>query len=136
MVARIEKRDFRDFDWLTTLLAITIAGFGIWQIHNALPSEGYWSKQIVGLGIAIVAFLVVAFNDYRRIIDAAPVFYGGGLFLLLLVLSPLGDEGPICRIGGNCGGYIHSVRMDDRCENRQDKALSTGTNQRDYRPRQ
>ena len=92
MVAIIEKRDLRDFDWLTSLLAISIAGFGIWQIHNAVPSESYWSKQIIGLGIAVVAFLVVAFSDYRRIIEAAPFFYGFGLLLLALVLSPLGVE--------------------------------------------
>lgn len=92
MVAIIEKRDLRDFDWLTTLLAISISCFGIWQIHNAVPSEGYWSKQIIGLGIAIVAFFVVAFSDYKRIIDAAPLFYGFGLVLLFLVLTPLGVE--------------------------------------------
>lgn len=92
MVAIIEKRDLRDFDWLTSLIAISIACFGIWQIHNAVPSESYWSKQIIGLFIAVVAFLVVAFSDYRRIIDAAPIFYGFGLLLLLLVLTPLGVE--------------------------------------------
>lgn len=92
MVAIIEKRDLRDFDWLTSLLAISIASFGVWQIHNALPTEGYWSKQIVGVCIALVAFFVVAFSDYRRIIDAAPFFYGFGLVLLLLVLTPLGVQ--------------------------------------------
>jgi rod shape determining protein RodA len=92
MVAIIEKRDLRDFDWLTTGLALAIASFGVWQIHNALPTEGYWSKQIFGIGIAMIAFLIVAFSDYRRFIDAAPVFYGIGLFLLLLVLTPLGVE--------------------------------------------
>lgn len=92
MVAIIEKRDLRDFDWLTTVLAIAIACFGIWQIHNALPTESYWSKQIIGLGIALFAFFVVAFSDYRRIIDLAPFFYAGGLVLLALVLTPLGVE--------------------------------------------
>jgi rod shape determining protein RodA len=92
MVAIIEKRDLRDFDWLTTLLAVAIASFGIWQIHNALPTEGYWSKQIIGLCIALVAFAVVAFSDYKRIIDSAPIFYVGGLILLLLVVTPLGVE--------------------------------------------
>jgi len=90
MVAIIEKRDLRDFDWLTALLAVAIAAFGVWQIHNALPTESYWSKQIIGIGIAFVAFLVIAFNDYRRIIDAAPFFYVAGLILLLLVITPLG----------------------------------------------
>ncbi len=92
MVAIIEKRDLRDFDWLTSILAISIAMFGIWQIYNAVPSESYWSKQVIGLCVAVVAFLVVAFSDYRRIIDLAPFFYGFGLLLLALVLTPLGVE--------------------------------------------
>jgi rod shape determining protein RodA len=90
MAAILEKRDLRDFDWLTTVLAIAIVSFGVWQIYNAQPTESYWSKQIVGLCIALVAFAVVGFSDYRRIIDAAPIFYGVGLVLLLLVLTPLG----------------------------------------------
>ncbi len=88
MVAIIEKRDLRDFDWLTTVLAIAIVSFGVWQIYNATPTESTWSKQIFGLGIALVAFAVVGFSDYRRIIDAAPIFYGFGLLLLILVLVP------------------------------------------------
>ena len=92
MVAIIEKRDLRDFDWLTTALALAIASFGVWQIHNALPTEGYWSKQIFGIGIAMVAFAIVAFTDYHRFIEAAPIFYGVGLILLFLVLTPLGVE--------------------------------------------
>ncbi len=90
MAAILEKRDLRDFDWLTTLLAISIVSFGVWQIYNAQPTETYWSKQIVGLCIALVAFAVVGFSDYRRIIDAAPIFYAVGIVLLLLVLTPLG----------------------------------------------
>lgn len=74
------------------VLAIAIAFFGVWQIHNALPSESYWSKQIIGIVIALVATAVVALNDYRRIIDAAPVFYIFAIVLLLLVLTPLGVQ--------------------------------------------
>lgn len=88
MVAMLEKRSFRDFDWLVAILAVSIVSFGIWQIYNAQPTESYWSKQIIGLGIALVAMLVVSFTDYRRIVDAAPFFYGVGLFLLILVLIP------------------------------------------------
>jgi len=90
MVTILERRDLRDFDWLTALLAIAIASFGVWQIHNALPTETYWTKQIVGIGIALVAFIVVALVDYRRLIESAPVFYIIGLVLLFLVITPLG----------------------------------------------
>ncbi|MCY7374523.1 MAG: rod shape-determining protein RodA [Pyrinomonadaceae bacterium] len=88
MAAIIEKRNLRDFDWLTAFLAVAIVCFGVWQIYNAQPTETYWSKQIVGLGIALIAFAVIAIIDYRRVIDAAPVFYIFGLILLALVLVP------------------------------------------------
>lgn len=90
MVAIIEKRDLRDFDWLTVVIALAIVSFGVWQIYNATPNDSYWSKQIMGIFIALVALLVIAFSDYRRIVDAAPFFYIVGLVLLLLVLTPLG----------------------------------------------
>lgn len=90
MVAIIEKRDLRDFDWLTVVIALSIVSFGVWQIYNATPFDSYWSKQIIGIFIALVALIVIAFSDYRRIVDAAPLFYIGGLVLLLLVLTPLG----------------------------------------------
>jgi len=90
MAAILDKFSLRDFDWQTTLLAIMIAFFGVWQIHNAVPTATTWSKQIIGIGIAFAAFLVVAFTDYRRLIDNAPIFYVIGLVLLFLVLTPLG----------------------------------------------
>ena len=88
MVALLEKRRFRDFDWILALLAIAIVAFGTWQIHNAQPTESYWQKQLVGLGIALVAMLAVAFTDYRKLVDFAPAFYAFGLFLLIIVLIP------------------------------------------------
>lgn len=88
MVAMIQKRGLRDFDWLLALLAVGIVCFGTLQIRNAQPSENYWVKQLIGLGIAIVAMLLVAFNDYRKLINIAPAFYVFGLLLLMLVLIP------------------------------------------------
>ncbi len=88
MAAIIERRNFKDFDWLIAILAVAIVSFGVWQIYNAQPNESYWSKQIIGLFIALTAMFVVAFTDYRRVIDAAPFFYGIGLFLLVIVLIP------------------------------------------------
>ena len=88
MVAIIEKRSLRDFDWLLALLAIGIVAFGTIQIRNAQPTEAYWIKQLIGLGIALVAMLAVAFTDYRRLLNLAPAFYVFGLILLVLVLVP------------------------------------------------
>jgi rod shape determining protein RodA len=88
MVAMIQKRGLRDFDWLLAFLAIGIVGFGTLQIRNAQPTENYWVKQLIGLGIAVVAMLLVAFNDYRKLINIAPAFYLFGLVLLVIVLIP------------------------------------------------
>ena len=88
MVAMIQKRGLRDFDWLLAFLAIGIVGFGTLQIRNAQPTENYWVKQLIGLGIAIVAMLLVALNDYRKLINIAPAFYLFGLVLLVIVLIP------------------------------------------------
>src|SRR5215510_13927005 len=88
MFAIIQKRTFRDFDWLVAVLAIGIVCFGAWEIHNAQPTETFWQKQLIGLGIALVAMLAIAFTDYRRLVEIAPVLYVLGLILLVLVLVP------------------------------------------------
>lgn len=88
MAAIIERRELRDFDWFLTLIAVTIVAFGVRQIYNAQPTENFWQKQIVGLFIALTALVVIAFTDYRRLVEAAPIFYGVGLFLLVLVVIP------------------------------------------------
>ncbi len=88
MVAIIHKRSWRDFDWILAFLAIAIVAFGTVQIRYAQPTESYWVKQLIGLGIALVVMLAVAFSDYRRLINLAPVFYVFGLVLLVVVLIP------------------------------------------------
>lgn len=88
MSSILERQSFRDFDWLLGGLAILIVFFGTWQIHNAQPTENYWVKQLIGLGIAIVAMLIIAFTDYRRLVYLAPAFYVFGLVLLVIVLVP------------------------------------------------
>lgn len=88
MAAILNRRSLRDFDWILALLAVSIVGFGSWQIHNALPSQDLWQKQLIGLSIAVVAMLGVAFTDYRKLINFAPAIYGVGLLLLILVVIP------------------------------------------------
>lgn len=88
MVAIIQKRSLRDFDWIVAVLAIGIVAFGAWEIHKAQPTETFWQKQLIGLAIALVCMLAIAFSDYRRLVDLAPVLYVIGLVLLAIVLVP------------------------------------------------
>jgi rod shape determining protein RodA len=89
MVAVLKHRRLRDFDWLVAALAIAIVCFGAWEIRNAQPTETFWQKQLIGLGIALVAMFAIALTDYRRVIELAPVFYVFGLLLLVIVLIPI-----------------------------------------------
>ena len=89
MVAVLKHRRLRDFDWLVAALAIAIVCFGAWEIHNAQPTETFWQKQLIGLGIALVAMFAIALTDYRRVIELAPAFYVFGLLLLVIVLVPI-----------------------------------------------
>src|SRR5712692_10444903 len=84
----MQKRSLRDFDWLLAFMAIGIVAFGTLQIRNAQPTEAYWIKQLIGLGIALIAMIAVAFTDYRKLLNIAPAFYVFGLVLLVLVLVP------------------------------------------------
>jgi rod shape determining protein RodA len=88
MAAILEKRSIRDFDWVLALTAIAIVVFGTFQIRNAQPLETYWVKQLIGLAIALVAMVLVAATDYRRLLNIAPAFYVFGLILLVIVLIP------------------------------------------------
>jgi len=88
MVEVLKRRTFRDFDWLIALLAITIVCFGAWEIRNAQPTETYWQKQLIGLGVAMIAMAAIAFSDYRRLVELAPILYVIGLVLLIVVLVP------------------------------------------------
>lgn len=90
MAAILERRSrsLRDFDWLLAFLAIGIVCFGTVQIRYAQPLEPYWVKQLIGLGIALVAMILVAFTDYRKLLNIAPAFYIFGLMLLVIVLIP------------------------------------------------
>jgi rod shape determining protein RodA len=59
------------------------------------PSDfdtSYVAKQVLFVGIGLVAMLVTAFFDYRRYREAVPVLYGGVMLLLMGVITGLGSE--------------------------------------------
>ena len=85
-----------DYVVLLTPIVLTVLGtIGIYT--TGPPALGMWKKQLVFLGIGIVVAIVLAFTDYRKIIvNVSPFLYVGAIFLLGLVLTPLG-----VRVNGN-----------------------------------
>jgi rod shape determining protein RodA len=85
----------RHVDPLLAAGAILLAGFGIVMIHSAtshrLAASGqnelyYVTRQLVALGIGIIAMIVATLLDYRVYRVWAPLLYGGTLLLLVYVL--------------------------------------------------
>jgi rod shape determining protein RodA len=84
---------------ITTTVALTIYGlFMVYSAtHQSLASLGedtgfYLKKQLAFLMLGVIAMVVAAGFDYRLAKVYAPIIYGATVLLLLLVLTPLGDE--------------------------------------------
>jgi rod shape determining protein RodA len=76
-------------DVVVLLAPILLTLFGCVGIYSTAPN--LWKKQVVFLLVGIVVALVLTFTDYRKVlINAAPVFYALTIFLLVLVLTPMG----------------------------------------------
>src|SRR5438132_635322 len=88
MVA-LNRRYFADFDWSLLGFALLLGAFGAVEISSAQAAQslpGLWQKHLIGLGVGVVIMFVTTLIDYRKIVSAAPIFYGVGLVLLILVL--------------------------------------------------
>ena len=96
-----ENAAFRHLDPTLLITSIVLSVFGIIMIYSAshnlagevTASEGFFrDKQIVSLMLGLIAMIVIATFDYRLAKVYAFLGFGVILFLLLLVLTPIGDE--------------------------------------------
>jgi rod shape determining protein RodA len=90
---RIDRRLFKNFDWITFSVIVLISIIGIITIYSATrPPLGtgvhpdFYLKQILWLLISITALFVVVTFDYVWLQRFSYLLYGIGLVLLLVVL--------------------------------------------------
>lgn len=83
-----DARTLRDFDWLLFLIPVCLVLFGTVFIYSSQPEQLYWKKQLIWLGIGLVACAGMVFTDYRRLKQIAPFFYGAMILALVVVLIP------------------------------------------------
>jgi rod shape determining protein RodA len=84
---------WRHLDLLLLGATGAVAALGVVMVYSATKSTegtGYLARQGVFVLIGVAVLGVVTLVDYRRIRDLAPLLYGGGMLLLLAVLSPAG----------------------------------------------
>jgi rod shape determining protein RodA len=80
----------QDFDW--TLLAIVgaISAVGVLEIYSSTHASAmagmHW-KQVIWIGIGLIAMFAISRIDYHTLLDQAPALYVFGLATLLVVLA-------------------------------------------------
>lgn len=90
---KIDKRLFKNFDWITFSVIVLLSVIGIITIYSATrPPLGtgvhpdFYLKQILWLLISIAALFVVVTFDYAWLNRFSYILYGAGMVLLIIVL--------------------------------------------------
>lgn len=90
-MVELNRKTLRDLDWPVLIAPIALTLFGCLGIFSSAPGTDFWKKQLVALTLGVIGACVFAFTDYRKImVEVSPFLYAGSLFLLILVLTPLG----------------------------------------------
>ena len=96
-----ERAPLRHLDPTLLLVTIGLTVYGLLMVYSAtrqsLLSLGedpgfYLKKQVAFLMLGVIAMVVSATFDYRLAKVYSPFIYGAAILLLLLVLTPLGEE--------------------------------------------
>jgi rod shape determining protein RodA len=87
----LKRKVLRDMDWGVALAPIALTLLGCVGIYSAAPGADFWKKQLLSLFIGLLVGTALALSDYKKIIvSTAPFLYIAVIFLLVLVLTPLG----------------------------------------------
>ncbi len=88
------------FDYSLLFIVLFLLGFGLVMIYSASSYNAfeefedtayYLKKQLVAVIVGLVAMIVAANFDYRRLAYLATLGYVGSALLIPAVLSPLGN---------------------------------------------
>lgn len=72
------------------MLLLSLIGVAFIYSAHAFTVTDFWLKQLVWIGLGGALYTAVALIDYRFYLQNAIWFYLAGLFLLLLIFTPLG----------------------------------------------
>jgi rod shape determining protein RodA len=90
----VDRRLLLNVDWGMLLAALVLAAIGVLTIASATVTSsrfsGLYVKQLVALGLGLLALVVAISVDYRRLADRSPLLYlvALGALLGLVVFGP------------------------------------------------
>lgn len=82
-------RSARDIDWTLVALALLLCGIGVLQIFSATHESAFssaWWKQILWIGLGLLAMWICASIDYHHLLERVPLLYVLSLLTLVAVL--------------------------------------------------
>jgi rod shape determining protein RodA len=86
----VERPWYKSFNWVMVGAALALALFGVLCIHSAdlhdVDAAGEWRKQLIFVGLGLVAMSALASLDYHKLQRWAFGLYIGNLLLLGLVM--------------------------------------------------
>lgn len=83
-------RSFRDFDWPLLLIVLTICGLGVLQIYSATHDTKWndaWWKQLIWIGLGLVAMWLATTIDYHSLLGQVPLLYSISVVALLATVA-------------------------------------------------
>ena len=86
----IDRRLLQNVDWLlvgATLGLVTLSATTLATVSVGRAGGGVAIRQLAWFGVGILALVVVASIDYRRLVQMAPLLYLGGLVALVAVFA-------------------------------------------------
>lgn len=88
----MDKRRYKDFDTILTIMTFVVFLIGLLAIHSATQAKGlalnesYTLKQLTWFGIGMLLLIITIKVSYHKFLDIAYVIYIVNILLLVLVL--------------------------------------------------
>lgn len=117
---RVKKRRRITFDYTILFIVMFLLMFGLVMLYSTSSYEAqlkfgdaayYLKKQITASILGIIVLFVIMFIDYHFVKRFAVIGYFGSLFLVLLVLTPLGYEAGGARRWLNLGISVQPAEI-------------------------
>ncbi|WP_405663702.1 rod shape-determining protein RodA [Streptomyces sp. RK9] len=100
-LSRLLARDsiLRRLDWVMLLAALALSVIGSALVYSATRNRtelvgddpySFLIKHVINIGIGLALMIATVWLGHRNLRTAVPILYGVSVFLILLVLTPLG----------------------------------------------
>lgn len=84
----MRKKLLKNLDWGVLICVLLLFGIGLVALFSTTQNtlHGEFIKQLKWFAVSMPFFILAIIIDYDKILKISPIFYGAGLFLLILVL--------------------------------------------------